>query len=83
MAQQQQENKGVLFPVREKKTPKSPDYKGEVNIGGSITKLAAWKQKGPYGEFITMAVDNWRPNQQPYPREYTPPENDKDDRIPF
>ena len=48
----------VLFPVKEKRSEKSPDYTGSVEIHGNKYKLAAWARKkgvisGTVGEIIT------------------------------
>lgn len=56
-------NKGVLFPEKDKKSEKSPDYTGKVNskcsqCGHSEDKrLAGWKRQSKNGGvFLSIAV---------------------------
>jgi hypothetical protein len=74
------EGKGVLFPQRDKKHPKAPDLKGQIMINGEVVKLSAWTKKSQYGEFFSLAVDNWmaKPAKQ-YPKDVTPDGGD----VPF
>jgi uncharacterized protein (DUF736 family) len=83
MAHIPSEGTGVLFPDPKKKTPTMPDYRGQIMYKGLIVKLAGWKKKSEYGEFISIKVDNWSPEKQAqqYPREVKAPKDDND--VPF
>lgn len=35
-------DKGVLFPVTEKKNEKGPDFTGNITVGGKKYRLSAW-----------------------------------------
>lgn len=51
------ELRGVLFPAREKKTPKSPDFTGSVTIGGVEYRLAGWKRESKKGApYLSLTV---------------------------
>ena len=55
-------NRGALFPAREKRTPNSPDYTGEININGVDYFISGWGKTGRNGQkFVSLAVT---PKQQ-------------------
>lgn len=74
-------NSGVLFSVAAKKTPKSPDYFGDIAVSASsihvvngvaVIKLSGWKKQAKNGKtFLSLAVDE-RPAQNK-------PQKDEDD----
>lgn len=78
MAHVPSEGRGIFSPNSHKKHPKAPDWKGQLMINGEIVKFSGWIKKSAYGEFLSLAVDNWKPNnaaqeqQQQYPKEVTP-----------
>ena len=51
-------NSGVLFAAREKKTEKSPDYTGKLKIDGVEYKLSGWKRTSPKvkGNFLSLRI---------------------------
>ena len=49
------EGTGVFFP-QQKKTEKSPDYKGELMIAGNLYELAGWNKQGKNGTFISLSA---------------------------
>lgn len=51
-----QELRGSLFPNKQKKSATSPDHMGEAMIDGTIYRVSAWTKKGPYGEFLSLAL---------------------------
>lgn len=67
-------NSGVLFSVRAKKTPKSPDYSGEILVdlktlkeenGMVLVKLSGWKKQSQAGtSFLSLSVNTYKPQQQ-------------------
>ena len=82
MAHEPSEGKGIFTPITNKKTPNSPDWKGQLMHKGEIVKFAGWIKKSAYGEFLSLAVDNYvPPAPQEYPREVKSKSND--DEVPF
>ena len=74
-------NRGVLFGNRDKKTEKSPDYSGTINIDGRELNLSGWKKvskKG--GTFLSLAVSEKRPSK---PEPKVEAAEGFDDEIPF
>ena len=58
-------NRGVLFPEQEKKTDKSPDYTGKINIDGKDLRLAGWKQQSANGKvFLSLSVSEFEQKQE-------------------
>lgn len=56
---EQRRNSGVLFSNAGKRPgTRRPDFLGRINIGGSEFKLAAWKNRGAYGEYIGITVED-------------------------
>lgn len=68
---------GQLFATQSKKTPKSPDYFGNIAInlkdltniksedGLTIVKLSGWKKVSKSGKtYLSVAVDRFVPNTQ-------------------
>ena len=48
---------GVLFRVSKKKSERSPDYTGNVVIGGEKYRLAGWLKMSRKGdEYLSLAV---------------------------
>lgn len=50
--------RGVLFPTQAKKTDKSPDYYGQLEVDGkTVARLSAWKKVGAKaGEFLSISI---------------------------
>ena len=61
MAYEPREGSGVLFPERDKKNEKAPDFKGNILIGGNQIRIAGWKKVGQKGTFISLATAAPRP----------------------
>jgi len=57
MPYEPREGSGVLFPERDKKNEKAPDFKGNILIGGNQIRIAGWKKQGQKGTFISLSVD--------------------------
>lgn len=77
MANQQYDNnnRGALFPSREKRTPNSPDYTGEININGVDYFLSGWGKTGRNGsKFVSLAVTPKQQQRQspPFPESGDP-----------
>ena len=80
MAHIPSEGKGILSRNQKKASEKSPDWKGQIRVNGEDLKLAGWVKDVGYGPFITLSVDNWKPEgQQSYPKDVTPDAGD----VPF
>jgi hypothetical protein len=74
-------NKGVLFPTRQKKSARSPDYNGKLNIGGTEYWLSGWvrQPKNGGGSFISLSLgdivqDQNEASQPPTQPTYYPPQ---------
>ena len=77
MTEYDNRGRGVLFPNKDKKSDKHPDYKGSVNIEGTEYDLAGWKKVSKKGaQFLSMTAK---------PKGERPVEKAKDfdDSIPF
>lgn len=93
MAYELRPNQGSLFATKVKKTPKSPDYWGELLIdintleienGVAKVKLGGWKKKSEStgNTFLSIQIDTWKPTNVQQPQQQS---NDggMDDDIPF
>ena len=49
------EGSGSFFK-QQKKTEKSPDWKGEIMISGNLYELAGWEKQGKKDVFISMSA---------------------------
>ena len=59
MADFDETNKGIIFLEEDKKTEKSPDYTGKVNVEGAEFRVAGWKRVSKNGKpFISLAVSD-------------------------
>jgi uncharacterized protein (DUF736 family) len=77
-------NSGVLFKNKEKKTEKHPDYRGEVNVGGTEFFLAAWLKKSKAGEtYMSLSVTEKNANNTRSSPKEIPKSDDFDDDLPF
>ena len=77
MPYEPREGSGVLFPEKEKKSEKSPDFKGNILIGGKPLRLAGRKKVGKHGPFLSLSVDNKPKNPS------TPKVDEADDDLGF
>ena len=57
MAYVQKENSGSLFKNDRKEKETHPDYKGDINIGGTNYWLSAWLKEGKNGKFFSLSVN--------------------------
>jgi len=88
---------GSLRASTSKKTPKSPDYWGNIAInlkdqtnihtedGLTIVKLSGWKKVGSDGKtYLSISVDRFVPeNKQSAPRKESSSMDDLEGDIPF
>ncbi len=83
--------RGVLNPNNNKKTEKSPDYFGSIEIGDTEYKLAAWQNKNKKSgeEFLGLSVsvrEEDAPEEPPEDNQPTgghPQGDETNDDIPF
>ena len=82
-------NKGALFTAKEKKSDKSPDSTGQINVEGREYWISAWRKKDRNGQgYLSLAVQPKDKGQQsrggtkaaPAPKSEAP---ELDDDIPF
>jgi hypothetical protein len=70
---------GALFENDKAGNPARPDYRGDLTIGGTKYKLAAWLKSGRRGPFISLAATLDDQPMQPAPK----PSDPLDDEIPW
>lgn len=63
MSEYDNTNRGVLFQNHKKKSDKSPDYTGKINVDGVDKEISAWIKQGRKGEFFSLSVKE--PYQKP------------------
>ena len=69
-------NRGVLFKAQEKKSEKSPDYTGKINVDGVDKDLSGWIKKSKNGNtFLSLSV------KEPYIKE--PDNSHSNEKTPF
>lgn len=87
-------NTGRLSPNQYKKNDKQPDHKGSITLERSLIKqlleesedevtikISGWNRSGQYGDFISLAYDSYK-KQEEAPVKKAPPPADESD-IPF
>jgi hypothetical protein len=52
---------------KDKRTEKSPDFKGELKLdqdykAGDVIKISAWQRQSNMGPLISLSIDNWKPD---------------------
>lgn len=74
---------GSLFRVKDKKSDKSPDYSGTVNVHGEVLRIAGWLKGNP--PFLSLAFSEPRAQHETQRKpEAKPPADFVDDpEIPF
>ena len=58
---EKKDNSGVLFRNDKKDKETSPDYKGNITVGGKDYWLSAWIKEGKSGKFMGLAVSPKEP----------------------
>lgn len=87
--EQEYSNSGVLFATKAKKTPKSPDYYGDLLLDLNTVKvrddnkveikLSGWKKESKAGKtFLSISVNTYQAEESPEDKSQDP-----DDDIPF
>lgn len=50
-------NRGIFFQETDKKTDKSPDYTGKLDVNGKEYRIAGWKKIGKSGKpFLSLSI---------------------------
>lgn len=49
-------NRGSLNKNDRKEKPTHPDYRGQINVGGTDYWLDAWIKEGPKGKWMSLSV---------------------------
>ena len=80
MAYELKDGQGSFFKNDKKGNEKAPDYRGELNIGGTTYKLAGWIKDGQRGKWMSLKVEP-KDEQAEVKRIGKPA--DADDAIPF
>jgi uncharacterized protein (DUF736 family) len=93
MAYEPKPNTGSLFANKEKKSPQSPDYQGDILVdvstlevvnGVAKIKLAGWKKTSAKGlVYLSLSVDTFKPKAAQEPRPRAASVADEQDDIPF
>lgn len=87
-------NTGRLSPNQYKKNDKQPDHKGSITLERSLVKqlleesedevvikISGWNRSGQYGDFISLAYDSYKKQEEaPAKPKATPP---AEEDIPF
>ena len=80
MKQYDDTNRGAIWPAKEKKTEKHPDYTGHLNVEGHEYFISAWKKTGdnpkaPVLSFSVKRKDSMPPKDYAQQKEDPKPEN--------
>lgn len=75
--------RGVLFPVEEKKTEKHPDYTGSFEIDGQEYRLAGWKRESRAGKIYLSLSISVKEREKKAPVNPVKRNSIYDDEIPF
>ena len=51
------EMRGILFPTKEKRHEKSPDYYGQVQVLGVTYKLSGWRYDDAKGRRLSLKLE--------------------------
>lgn len=88
-------NTGRLSPNQYKKSDKQPDHKGSITLERSLVKqlleesddevtikISGWNRSGQYGDFISLAYDSYK-KQEDAPEKKAPPPAEEPEDLPF
>lgn len=56
MAFELKDGQGTLFKNDKDGVENRPDYRGELNIGGEIYKIAGWLKDGKNGKWMSLSA---------------------------
>jgi uncharacterized protein (DUF736 family) len=66
----------------EKKSEAAPDYTGQLNVDGTMYRIAGWKKTGKNGNWLSLSVEIPRPKAALTSAPQAKPINPDDD-LPF
>ena len=75
MAFEHREGFGGMFPVRDRKTDKHPNLRGDFMLNGVVYEIAGWNK----GDRLSLKISEKRER----PKEAAPASTGLDDEIPF
>jgi hypothetical protein len=81
MAFELRDGQGTLFKNDKQGNDRRPDYRGELNIGGTIYRISAWVKVGRKGKYMSLAADRNDHGSRSGSQQSAPA--DFDDDIPF
>ena len=71
MAYETKNNTGSLFPNKNKKEDKHPDYTGKVMVSGKLMQVAGWINESKAGKkYMRLKLSDFQPKTDET-REYT------------
>ena len=76
------DNSGVLFKNDKIENERSPNYKGNITVGGQDYWLSAWIKEGKSGKFMGLAVSP-KEEYKPKPSERSKTTGFDDESMPF
>jgi uncharacterized protein (DUF736 family) len=77
-------NSGALFKNDDKQTDKHPDYRGQINVGGTEYWLSAWVKTSKKGnKFMSLSVQPKEQRRRESPPDFDNRVEDLDDDLPF
>jgi uncharacterized protein (DUF736 family) len=79
MAYELRDGQGSLFRNDKEGNDKRPDYRGQINIGGTFYDVSGWIKEGKKGKWMSLKV------QLPHSSNsiHEAPKSDADERPPF
>ena len=81
MAYEHKPNTGTIFKNTFKENSNQPDYKGEINVDGTLKEVALWIKDGKNGKFFSVQVQ--APYQKPGAQPQQQVTNTTEEDIPF
>ena len=79
---EKRDNSGVLFKADKVENERSPQYKGNITVGGKDYWISAWVKEGKSGKFMGLAVSPKEPIAKPSERSKATGFDDDSD-LPF
>ena len=77
---EQRDMSGALFREREKRSDKSPDYRGRITVAGITYKLSGWVWEKDGRKYLSLAVSEMQERRE---RTDSRPAAGAEEDIPF
>jgi uncharacterized protein (DUF736 family) len=56
MSEERRDNSGIVFRETERRSERSPDFRGKAMVGGVAYRVAGWRKRARNGEeFLSLA----------------------------